>query len=174
MTSYMMTQISWVPGWYASAMTSLFSLRHGISPLTFFHKICWVTYRYPFPICTPQIIQNENLLLCKNTHSIQLTCRTIVQQKVWTGSRLEYHSTTWCKIEYTIIWIMMTSSNGKISVSLAALQRPVTQSFDVSFDLRLNKRLSKQSRRRWFETPYRSLWRHCNEWKQNLFASRYI
>ena len=30
------------------------------------------------------------------------------------------------------------------------------------FDLRLNKRLSKQWRRRWFETPSRSLWRHCN------------
>ena len=28
------------------------------------------------------------------------------------------------------------------------LQRPVTQSFDVFFDLRLNIRLSKQSRRR--------------------------
>ena len=28
--------------------------------------------------------------------------------------------------------------------------------------LRLNKRLSKQSRGRWFETPSRSLWRHCN------------
>ena len=31
-----------------------------------------------------------------------------------------------------------------------------------SFDLRLNKRLSKQSRRRWGETPSRSLWRLCN------------
>ena len=41
-------------------------------------------------------------------------------------------------------------------------QRLVTQSFDVFFDLRLNKRLSKQSRRRWFETQSRSLWRHCN------------
>ena len=39
---------------------------------------------------------------------------------------------------------------------------PVTRSFDVFFDLRLNKRLSKQSRRRWFETQSRSLWRHCN------------
>ena len=28
-------------------------------------------------------------------------------------------------------------------------QRPVTQSAGVSFDLRLNKRLSKQSKRRW-------------------------
>ena len=40
-------------------------------------------------------------------------------------------------------------------------QRPVARSFDVFFDLRLNKRLSKQSRRRWFETPSRSLWRRC-------------
>ena len=42
-------------------------------------------------------------------------------------------------------------------------QRPVTRSFDVFFDLRLNKRLSKQSRRRWFETPSHPLWRHCND-----------
>ena len=41
-------------------------------------------------------------------------------------------------------------------------QRPVTRSFGVFFDLRLNKRLSKQSRHAWFETPLRSLWRHCN------------
>ena len=42
-------------------------------------------------------------------------------------------------------------------------QRQVTRNFDVFFVLRLNKRLSKQSRRRWFETQSRSLWRHCNE-----------
>ena len=41
-------------------------------------------------------------------------------------------------------------------------QRPVTRSFNVFFDLCLNKRLSKQSRRWWFETPLRSLWRHDN------------
>ena len=41
-------------------------------------------------------------------------------------------------------------------------QRPVTRSFDVFFDLRLNKRLSKQSRGWWFETLSRPLWRHRN------------
>ena len=41
-------------------------------------------------------------------------------------------------------------------------QRPVTRSFDVFFDLRLSKRLGKQSQRRWFGTPLPSLWRHCN------------
>ena len=41
-------------------------------------------------------------------------------------------------------------------------QRPVTQSFDVFFDLRLNKRLSKHSWGWWFETLSRPLWRLCN------------
>ena len=41
-------------------------------------------------------------------------------------------------------------------------QRPVTRSFDVFFDLCLNKRLSKQSCGGWFETPSRPLWRHRN------------
>ena len=41
-------------------------------------------------------------------------------------------------------------------------QRPVTRSFDVLFDLRLIKRLSKQSRGWWFETLSYPLWRHRN------------
>ena len=41
-------------------------------------------------------------------------------------------------------------------------QRAVTRSFDVFFDPRLKKRLSKQSRRRWLDTPSPSLWRHCD------------
>ena len=41
-------------------------------------------------------------------------------------------------------------------------QWPVTRSFDVIFDLRLDKRLSKQSTHQWFETSSRSLRRHCN------------
>ena len=43
------------------------------------------------------------------------------------------------------------------------VQRPVTRSFDVFFDLSLNKRLSKQSWGWWFDTPSRSLWRYYNE-----------
>ena len=40
--------------------------------------------------------------------------------------------------------------------------KPVTRSFDVFLGLHLNKGLNKRSRRRWFETSSRSLWRHCN------------
>ena len=44
-------------------------------------------------------------------------------------------------------------------------QRPVTRSFDAFFDLRLNKRLSKQSWGWWSDTPSCSLWHQCNvEW----------
>ena len=58
--------------------------------------------------------------------------------------------------------VMMTSPNGNISTLLALCavnspvasefpsRRPVTWSFDVSFDLRLNKRLSEQSRPQFF------------------------
>ena len=42
-------------------------------------------------------------------------------------------------------------------------QRPVTRGFDVLYDLRPNKRLSKQTRGWWFETLSCSLWRHCND-----------
>ena len=41
-------------------------------------------------------------------------------------------------------------------------QSPVTRSFDVFFGLRSNKRLCKQSWRRWFEVSSSSLWHHCN------------
>ena len=53
-------------------------------------------------------------------------------------------------------WIPLTPVTGEFPS-----QMPVTRSYDVFFDLRLNKRLSKQSRRWWFEKPSRSLWRHC-------------
>ena len=79
-------------------------------------------------------------------------------------------------------YLMMTSWNGNIFRVMVLYagnspvtgefpsQRPVARSFDVFFDLRLNKRLSKQSGRRWFETPSRSLWRHCNGIDKNWLA----
>ena len=49
-------------------------------------------------------------------------------------------------------------------------QRPVTRSFYVFFDLRLNKPLSKQAWGWWFEIPSRSLWRHCNVTAKNCIT----
>ena len=52
-------------------------------------------------------------------------------------------------------------------------QRPVTRSFDVFFDLRQNKRLSKQSWDWWFETLSRPLWRHRNDYSSWPCPSRF-
>ena len=49
-------------------------------------------------------------------------------------------------------------------------QMPVTRRFDAFFDLRQNKRLSKQWWRWWSETSSRPLWRHCDGW----WMSEYI
>ena len=48
-------------------------------------------------------------------------------------------------------------------------QRPVAMSFDVFFDLRLNKWLSKQSWGCWFEMPSHQVWRHCNGWWHSAY-----
>ena len=75
--------------------------------------------------------------------------------------------------------IMMTSSNGNIFRVTGhsvpgefPAQRPVTRSFDVFFDMSLNKRLSKQSWGWWFETLPCPLWRHHNvSFAHDLFIS---
>ena len=85
----------------------------------------------------------------------------------------------WFKLICRYTNTMMTSSNGNIFRVTGPLcgeftgpgefptQRPVTRSFDVCFDLRLNKRLSKQPRGWWLETQSWSLWCHCNAWEIN-------
>ena len=79
---------------------------------------------------------------------------------------------------------IMTSSNGNIFRVTDHLcgnspvpgefpaQRSVTRSFDVFFDLRLNKRLSKQSWGWLFETLLCPLWRHRNVNKKMLQRHR--
>ena len=57
--------------------------------------------------------------------------------------------------------LALCAGNSPVTGELPA-QRPVTPSFDLFFDVRLNKRLSIQSWGGWFETPSRSLWHHCN------------
>ena len=71
-----------------------------------------------------------------------------------------------------IVVYMVTTSKGNIFHVVGPLwgestdhrihKKTVTRSFDVVFDLRLGKWLSKQSRRRRFESPSHSLWRHRN------------
>ena len=71
---------------------------------------------------------------------------------------------TWWRNEMEIFFALLAicAGNSPVTGEFPA-QRPVTRSFDVFFNLRLNKRLSKQSWCRWFVMPSCPIWRHCNE-----------
>ena len=58
--------------------------------------------------------------------------------------------------------LAICAGNSPVSGEFPA-QRPVARSFDVFFDLRVNKRLSKQSSGWWFETLSRPFCRHRND-----------
>ena len=69
----------------------------------------------------------------------------------------------WWRHEMEKFSALLVLCEGKPSVTGGfPPQRPVTQNFRVFFDLRLNEGLGKQSGRRSFEKPSRSLWRQCN------------
>ena len=73
------------------------------------------------------------------------------------------HGKAWWRHQMETFFALLALCEGYSPVTdKFTSQRPVRRSFDVFFDLRLNKRLSKQSWGWWFETPSRSLWRHCN------------
>ena len=88
----------------------------------------------------------------------------IIKSKLFPHSHCK-HNALCCTItclRYTWWHHQMETFSALLGFVREISQRPVTQSFDVFFVLRLNKRLSKQSRRRGFETLSRLLWRHCN------------
>ena len=81
-----------------------------------------------------------------------------------------YHKVMTCRVENP--WWRHQMETFSVLLALCAgispvsdefpAQSPVTRSFDVLFDLRLNKRLSKHAWTWWSQTPSRSLCRHCN------------
>ena len=78
-------------------------------------------------------------------------------------SMLVHTSMTWWRhqMETFSALLAICAGNSPVSGEFPA-QRTVTRSFDVFFDLRLHKWLSKQSWGWWFETLSRPLWRHRN------------
>ena len=67
--------------------------------------------------------------------------------------------------------LAICAGNSPVSGEFPA-QRPVTRSFDVFFELRLNERLSKQSWGWWSETPSCPLWRHSDA--SLIFHNQYL
>ena len=80
----------------------------------------------------------------------------------WRLTIEEYHD--WWRHQMEIFSALLALCAGNLPVTNKfPAQRPVTWSFDVFFDRRLNKWLSKQPWGWWFETPSWSLWHHCND-----------
>ena len=65
------------------------------------------------------------------------------------------------QIETFSAWLVICAGNSPVTGEFPT-QWPVTWSFDVFFDPRLNDWLSKQSLSWWFETPPRTLLCHSN------------
>ena len=78
---------------------------------------------------------------------------------------VDWHRTWWRhRMETFSALLVLCTGNSPVTGEFPA-KRPVTRCFVVSFDLRLNKRLSKQSWGWWFEKSSSPLWRHRNDTK---------
>ena len=89
----------------------------------------------------------------------------------WTQSIYRFEGR--CTVEWVCSWwrhqkesfsalLVICAGNSPVPGEFPT-QRPATRSFNVFFDLRLNKPFSKQPWGWWFETLSRSVWRHRNE-----------
>ena len=98
---------------------------------------------------------NSHWLSCRGLYPCILWCSQVSAIHFWIGPWWRHQMETFSAL------LAICAGNSPVTGEFPT-QRPVTRSFDVVFDLRLNKRLSKQGWGWWFETPSRPLWRHCN------------
>ena len=97
-------------------------------------------------------------------HIIALNDSWYVGMVCSTKKACDNSTTTWWRHQMRTFSALLAICAGNSPVSGEfPTQRPVTRSIDIFFDLRLNKRLSKQSWGWWFETLSGPLWRHGNE-----------
>ena len=92
-------------------------------------------------------------------HKIHFSCiivLLVLEYRFWPRSWWRHQMETFSAL------LAICAGNSPVSGEFPA-QRPVTQSSDVFFDVRLIKRLSKHSRGWWFETLSHPLWRHRDD-----------
>ena len=145
---------------------------YNVNKTTFFYQLNVMVFQYlhgSIPICKSYLKQSATFRcwgMIQNTDInglSQLTSfQSLLTQHMMTSSNWYFFRVTGhlCGEFTGPRWIPHT--------------RPVTRSFDVFFDLRLNKRLSKQSWGWWLETPSRTLWRHCNVLSFQLFVVSFL
>ena len=105
-------------------------------------------------------IQSMCLFRCPRDEEIGQLFRAFWQKIVFFCN--DYYTWRRHQMETFSALLALCAGNSPVTGEFPA-QRPVTRSFDVFFDLRLNKRLSKQWWGWWFETPSCPLWCHCDD-----------
>ena len=114
-----------------------------------------------------KLYQGQVRIRCDKMYLNLHHSRNVTQLRTAVGSTWWRH-----QMETFSVFLALCEGNSLVTGEVTT-QRPVTQSFVVFFDLRPNKRLSKQSWCWWSETPSRSLWRHYNEVKMIMYFYRY-
>ena len=127
-------------------------------------------FRYLSLQCLHMRVSNYRRLdrfLKKNVHGYQKNHQisTVLANTSWILQLVMHFRRTWCRrqMETFSALLAICAGNSPVTGEFPA-QRPATRSFDVFFDRRMDKQLSKQSWGWWFDTPSGSLWRHCIEW----------
>ena len=111
----------------------------------------WVYFSYE-----PMLgLVNSMYMICWSYEDFAL----VVKIETWWRDQMETFS----------VLVALCPGNSPVTGEFPA-QRPATRCLDAFFDMRLNKRLSKQSLGWWPETPSRPLWRHCSgeKWQQDV------
>ena len=126
----------------------------------------WSTCIYCMNLAGEKVYWNRPCQYSTNASTALFNVCSVLQ-KIWLYYLNTTSNDTWYtwwrhQMEIFSALLALCAGNSPVTGEFPA-QSPVTRSFNVFFDLCLNKQLRKQSRRLWFETPSRSLWRHCNE-----------
>ena len=164
---FIIRALIWKLSWVLTAVTKQPSIRYK----NMFKSIGWIrVFR------SPNLFKFASLTRQSDHHTIIFLaiCTKIeyfdVLLNIWIVSITQqiYHHTkqrilSWWRHQMEIFSALMALCAGNLPLTGEfPAQRPVTCNFDVFFDLRLNKRFSRQSWGWWFETPSLPLLRHCN------------
>ena len=118
--------------------------------------IFWCTKPFPpIKLCTNLLMLNLGIWFLPSNFGITACFIAFT----WCKNVLIFHDDIIKWKHFLCYWLW--EGNQPINCGFPS-QRPVTQSFDVFSDVRLPKRINKQSKFQWFEMPSRSLWRDCN------------
>ena len=109
---------------------------------------------------------SNDLILCLYSPGEQMWGEKCYHQKpllpTWPHDVVRIKETWWRHLMETNSALLAICAGNSPVPGEFPTQRPVTRSFDVYFDLRPNKWLSKQWWGWWFETSSCPLWRHRN------------